>query len=152
MDDDAPPTAAELLRLLPEDYLWRAFGHPVRLRALVELERRPLSARELSELTGLSPQAMTWHLRKLAEVRLIRAVGARRRRAFMESIWRASFPGWVRLQRMIEAASAEGKAALKVQRIAAARERERAILRATAPARASGARSSRRGGGAPRAS
>jgi hypothetical protein len=153
MDDPPPPTAAELLALLPEDYLWRAYGHPARLRVLVETERRPLAAGELGELVGLSNQAMNWHLGKLAEVRLIRAVGGRRRRAFTESLWRASYPGWGKLAAMIEAASAEGKAARKAERIAAARVREQAILRAaTAPARASGGRSSRRGGATQRKS
>jgi DNA-binding transcriptional ArsR family regulator len=153
MDDDAPPpTAAELLRLLPDDYLWRAFGHPARLRVLVETERRPLAAGELAPLVGLTNQAMNWHLRKLAEVRLIRAVGGRRRRAFVESLWRASYPGWGRLALLIEGASAEGKAARKLERIAAARAREQAVLRATARAPASAGRSSRRGGGPQRKS
>lgn len=143
----------ELLRLLPEDYFWRAFGHPARLRVLVETERRPRAAGELGELVGLSNQAMNWHIRKLAEARLIRAVGQRPRRAFPESLWRASYPGWGRLAAMIDAASAEGRAALKRERIAAARARERAILRASrAPARASGGRSSRRGGATRRTS
>jgi DNA-binding transcriptional ArsR family regulator len=153
MYDRPPPTAAELLALLPDDYLFRAYGHPVRLRVLVETERRPLAAGEIGELVGLSNQAMQWHIGKLAEVRLIRAVGGRRRRAFTERLWRASYPGWGKLAAMIEAASAEGKAARKAERIAAARVHEREVLRAArAPARASGGRSSRRGGGSQRKS
>jgi hypothetical protein len=153
MDDDAPPTAAELLRLLPDDYLWWAFGHPARLRALVEMERRPRAVREIAPLVGLSNQAMSWHVGKLAGARLIRPVDARRRRAFWETLWRASYPGWGRLSELIIATSAEGKAVRRQERIAAARERERAILRpATAPARASAARSSRRGAGTQRRS
>jgi DNA-binding transcriptional ArsR family regulator len=150
MPDRSPPqpTPDELLALLPSDYLFRAFGHPVRLRVLVETERRPLSAGEIGELVGLSNQAMQWHIGKLAEVSLIRAVGGRRRRAFTERLWRASYPGWGKLAALIDSISAEGKAARKAERIVQARARERAILRAArAPARASGGRSSRRGGG-----
>lgn len=148
MDDDVPaPTAAELLELLPERYFRRAFSHPARLRVLVETERRPWCATELGELVGLTNQAMNWHLSQLAEVRLICAVGAFRRRGFWEARWRATYPGWGKLAAMMDAVSAEGKAARKAERIAAARAREQAVLRATARAPASAGRSSRRGGG-----
>jgi hypothetical protein len=151
-DDAPPPTTAELLALLPDDYFRRALSHPVRLRVLVETERRPLCAREIGLMVGHTIQAMNWHIAGLAEYELIRAVGGRRRRAFVEFLWRASYPGWGRLAQMIEAVSAEGQAALRQERIAAARARERAILRATAPAPASAARSSRRAGATQRTS
>lgn len=46
----------------------RALAHPVRLHAIELLEQRgPLTATEMSAETGLSPSAMSYHLRHLAK-------------------------------------------------------------------------------------
>jgi DNA-binding transcriptional ArsR family regulator len=86
--------------MLDPDFL-AAIGHSARLRALVLLEGRPASSRELAEEIGLTHSAMAYHVRKLSEAGLIEAVDTRQRRAFEENVWRTKAKGWVRLARLL---------------------------------------------------
>ena len=78
-----------------------ALGHPARLQALVLLEARPASSRELAAEVGLTPSAMAYHVRKLYEVALIEPIDTRQRRAFEERVWRTRSGGWVKLARLL---------------------------------------------------
>ncbi|WCB92486.1 hypothetical protein DSM104299_01182 [Baekduia alba] len=82
--------------MLDPDFL-SALGHPARLRALVFLEARPASSREIAGEVGLSPSATAYHVRKLHEVGLIEPVDTRQRRAFEERVWRTRSRGWAKL-------------------------------------------------------
>lgn len=84
-------------------------SHPARLQALVLLEQRPASSRELAAEVGLQPSAMAHHVRRLEERGLIEQVDSRRRRAFDERIWRTRGTGWVELERLLEAVSVAQK-------------------------------------------
>jgi DNA-binding transcriptional ArsR family regulator len=82
--------------MLDPDFL-AAIGHSARLRALVLLEARPASARELAGEIGLTHSAMAYHVRKLSEAGLVEAIDTRQRRAFEENVWRTKAKGWARL-------------------------------------------------------
>jgi DNA-binding transcriptional ArsR family regulator len=86
--------------MLDPDFL-AALGHPVRLQALVLLEARPASSREIAGEVGLSPSATSYHVRKLYEVGLIVSVETRQRRAFEEHVWRTRTKGWAKLARLL---------------------------------------------------
>jgi len=80
-------------------------SHPARLQALVLLEQRPASSRELAAEVGLQPSAMAHHVRRLDESGLIEQVDTRRRRAFDERIWRTRRTGWGELEQMLRTVS-----------------------------------------------
>ncbi|HEY6762807.1 MAG TPA: winged helix-turn-helix domain-containing protein [Baekduia sp.] len=78
-----------------------ALGHPARLQALVSLEKRPASSREIAGEVELSPSATAYHVRKLYEAGLIVPVETRQRRAFEERVWRTRSGGWVKLNKLL---------------------------------------------------
>jgi DNA-binding transcriptional ArsR family regulator len=95
--------------MLDPDFL-AALGHPARLQALVLLEARPASSREIAAEVGLSPSATAYHVRKLYEVGLIEPIDTRQRRAFEERVWRTRSKGWAKLARLLgDAAQRSGK-------------------------------------------
>jgi predicted transcriptional regulator len=94
--------------MLDPDFL-SALGHPARLYALVSLERRPASSRELSAEVGLSPSATAYHVRKLADAGLIEQSDTRHRRAFEERIWRTRTTGWAKLERLLADAAQQSQ-------------------------------------------
>ena len=87
--------------MLDPDFL-SAIGHPVRLRALILLERQPASTRDLAEHVALSPSATDYHVRRLADAGLIEAAGTRDG----QGLWRARATGWADLQELLAATSA----------------------------------------------
>ncbi len=90
--------------MLDPDFL-HALGHPVRFQALVLFDGTPSSARELSEIVGLSPSATLYHVRQLAVLGLIEEAETRRRRAFEERVWRTTTTGWAKLEHLLQAAT-----------------------------------------------
>ena len=96
--------------MLDPDFL-AALGHPARLQALVSLEARPASSREIAAEVGLSPSATAYHVRKLYEAGLIEPVETRQRRAFEERVWRTRSRGWAKLAKLLaDAAQQSGNA------------------------------------------
>jgi DNA-binding transcriptional ArsR family regulator len=92
--------------MLDPDFL-AAIGHPVRLRALVTLEREPSSASDLAALAGLSPTAIAYHVRRLADAGLIEEAGTRGTGAAAERLWRARAKGWATVQELLVEAAGE---------------------------------------------
>jgi DNA-binding transcriptional ArsR family regulator len=92
--------------MLDPDFL-AAIGHPVRLRALVLLEREPGSAGDLAALAGLSPGAIAYHVRRLADAGLIEEAGRRGAGATAERLWRTRATGWAGLQDLLVEAAGE---------------------------------------------
>jgi DNA-binding transcriptional ArsR family regulator len=87
--------------MLDPDFL-AAIGHPVRLRALVLLEREPSSAGDLAALAGLSPGAIAYHVRRLADAGLIEEAGTRGGAGVAaERLWRTRATGWAGLQELL---------------------------------------------------
>ena len=86
--------------MLDPDFL-AAIGHPVRLNALVLLEREPGSASDLAALAGLSPTAIAYHVRRLADAGLIEEAGTRGEGAAAERLWRTRTTGWAGLQELL---------------------------------------------------
>jgi DNA-binding transcriptional ArsR family regulator len=86
--------------MLDPDFL-KALGHPARLQALVLFEQRPASAGELATIVGLSPSATLYHVRKLHEAGLIEQVESRKKRAFIEGVWRTTSTGWAAVERQL---------------------------------------------------
>src|SRR5262245_7765262 len=72
----------------------RALAHPARLEVLEHLSVNPdgATATECAEVVGLSPSAMSYHLRALAKVGLVRE--APTRGDGRERVWQASHPGY----------------------------------------------------------
>ena len=103
--------------MLDEAFL-AAVGHPVRLQALVLLERTPSSAREVGALVGLSSSASLYHVRKLEEVGLVETHSIRRRRAFEERVWTTTGKGWAALERQLVEISPPGQRGQKGRRSA----------------------------------
>jgi DNA-binding transcriptional ArsR family regulator len=97
--------------MLDPDFM-SALGHPARLQALVLLEQRAASTREIAAEVGLSPTATNFHIRKLEQAGLIEQVDARRRRGFEEAVWRTRSKGWARVAKLLAQAadSASGAA------------------------------------------
>ncbi|HEX5596277.1 MAG TPA: helix-turn-helix domain-containing protein [Micromonosporaceae bacterium] len=79
---------------ISDPQIMRALAHPARLAIMDHLTSTGASvtATEAAEVTGLSPSAMSYHLRELAKAGLIREApgqgDARERR------WQGTFQGW----------------------------------------------------------
>lgn len=86
--------------MLDPDFL-KALGHPARLQALVLFEQGPATAGELAVIVGLSPSATLYHVRKLHEAGLIEQVESRKKRAFIEGVWRTTSTGWAAVERQL---------------------------------------------------
>jgi DNA-binding transcriptional ArsR family regulator len=70
----------------------RALAHPARLASLEHLMRvGPSTATELGEIVGLTPSAMSYHLRALERAGLIEDAAGRG--DGRERVWRSSHPG-----------------------------------------------------------
>ena len=67
----------------------KPLAHPMRMRAYIEAVKRPVSAKELSELMDVPLQRMSYHVRALADAGLLRVVRRTPRRGAMETHYRA---------------------------------------------------------------
>jgi len=72
----------------------RALAHPARLKSLQRLAAHgPATATELGEVVGLTPSAMSYHLRALERAELISKAPSRG--DGRERVWQSNFPeGW----------------------------------------------------------
>lgn len=69
--------------------LIKALSHPMRTRILGLLDERIASPRELSEELGVPLQNVSYHVRELAKLRLVKLVRTRQRRGALEHLYTA---------------------------------------------------------------
>jgi DNA-binding transcriptional ArsR family regulator len=67
----------------------KPLAHPMRMRAYIEAVKRPVSAKDLSELMDVPLQRMSYHVRALADAGLLRVVRRTPRRGAVETHYRA---------------------------------------------------------------
>lgn len=105
-----PRKRARTERVLTDPRAIRALAHPARLTVLEELGHgAELTATACAELVGLSPSAMSYHLRALEKygfVERVEPAGDGRERP-----WRATAPGW-RIEEASETAQVTATEAL----------------------------------------
>jgi DNA-binding transcriptional ArsR family regulator len=70
--------------------LEKALAHPLRVRILADLERRTSSPRELSDELGEPLGNVSYHVRQLAGLGLVKLVKTTPRRGAVEHHYRAS--------------------------------------------------------------
>jgi DNA-binding transcriptional ArsR family regulator len=92
--------------MLDPDFL-SAIGHPLRLRALVRLERAPATVRVLAEEAGAPLDEVAAHVRQLASAGLVEEAGV----VGGEPQWRPRATGWAELEALLVAAAGEPDAA-----------------------------------------
>jgi DNA-binding transcriptional ArsR family regulator len=86
----------------------RAVAHPARLRAIEQLATvGPATATELGDVVGLTPSAMSYHLRQLERAGLIETAPGRG--DGRERVWQSKYAGWD--ARLDDDGTAEGRAA-----------------------------------------
>jgi DNA-binding transcriptional ArsR family regulator len=74
--------------------LIKALSHPMRTRILGLLDERIASPRELSEELGVPLQNVSYHVRELAKLRLVKLVRTRQRRGAFEHLYTAVEEVW----------------------------------------------------------
>jgi DNA-binding transcriptional ArsR family regulator len=67
----------------------KALAHPIRLAIMAEAARRPVSAKEMGDVLGEPLPKISYHVRCLADAKLLKAVRRTRRRGAIETHYRA---------------------------------------------------------------